>query len=130
MQTPHRPLRVNKLPRVLQLRILPALKIFRIIVLLFALLLYVYHCKVYIKGKLRVWRVQKCNFLVGAKTAPPITCPQTSRCLAIPYRASNENFRNFGDSLKMQFRSQCKNRTDRYGSTNYPVSCNSVSCQQ
>ena len=55
--------------------------------------------KVYIKGKLRVWRVQKCNFLVGAKTAPPITCPHTSRCLAIPYRASNENFRKFGDTF-------------------------------
>ena len=96
MQKPHRPLPVNKHPRALQLRIAPAIKIFSIIVLLFALLPCLHQCKVYAKGKLRVWRVQKCNFLVGAKTAPTITCPQTTPCLAIPYRASNEIFEILG----------------------------------
>ena len=34
------------------------------------------------------------------------------------------------DSPKMQFPSQCKNPTDRYVSTNYPVSCSAVSGHQ
>ena len=69
------------------------------------------------------------------------------------YLASNRKFPNFGaihchgtvfapmqclyckeatgvESPKMQFPRQCKNRTDRYGSTNYPMSCSAVSCQK
>ena len=153
MQKPHLPLRVHKLPRVLQLYIAPAMKIFGILGILFTMVPCLRQCKVYIKRKLRVWRAPKCNFLVGAKTAPTSTSQQTTLCLAATYCACNRNFRNFGatyrhgtefapmqclhckeatgvESPKMQISSQCKNRTDRYGSTNYPVSCNSVSCQQ
>ena len=72
------------------------MKLYGNLLLLFALLPCLHQCKVYIKGKLRVWRVQKFNFLVGAKTAPTITCPQTTPCLAIPYRASNEIFEILG----------------------------------
>ena len=102
-----------------------------------------HQCKVYIVRKLRLWRVQKCNFLVSAKTAPTGTGQQTTLCLAVPYFDSNRKFQNFGanyrhgtafapmqclyckeatgvESPKTQFPSQCKNRTDRYGSTNYP----------
>ena len=43
-----------------------------------------------------MWRAQKCNFLVSAKTAPTGTGQQTTPCHVAPYRASNENFRNFG----------------------------------
>ena len=50
----------------------------------------------YIKMKLRVWRAQKCDLLVSAKTAPTGTGQQTTPCHVAPYRANNENFRNFG----------------------------------
>ena len=43
-----------------------------------------------------MWRAQKCNFLVSAKTVPTGTGQQTTQCHVAPYRASNENFRNFG----------------------------------
>ena len=85
-----------------------------------------------------MWRVQKCNFLVSAKAAPTGTGKQTTPCLAAPCLASNRKFQNFGatychgtvfapmqrlyckeakgvESPKMQFSSQCNNRTDRYG---------------
>ena len=81
---------------------------------------------------------------------------RTDRCGSTNYPvscsavwASNRNFQNFGatyrhgtvfapmkclyckeatgvESSKMQFPNQCKNRTDRCGSTNYPVSCSAV----
>ena len=74
---------------------------------------------------------------------------QTNPCHVAPYRASNENFQNFGatfyhgivfapmqslyckeatgvENSKMQFLSECKNRADRYRSRNYPVSCSTV----
>ena len=126
-----------------------AMKIFEILGLLFTMVPSFHQCKVYIKRKLWVWRVQKCNFLVSAKTEPAVLGQQTTPCHAAPYLVSNRNFQNFGatyrhgtvfapmqclyckkatsvESQKMQFPSQCKNRTDRYGSTNYPVSCNGV----
>ena len=107
------------------------MKIFGNLGLLFAMVPRLHHCKVYIKRKLRVWRAQKCNFLVTAKTAPTGTGKQTTPCLAAPYLASNRNFQNFGatyrhgsvftpmqclyckeatgvESLKIQFPSQCK----------------------
>ena len=78
-----------------------------------------------------MWRAEKCNFLVSTKTAPTGTG-------VAPDHPSNENFRNFGatfyhgtvfapmqslyckeatvvESPKLQFSSQCKNRTDLYG---------------
>ena len=108
-----------------------------------------HQCNVYIKRKLRVWRVQKCDFLHSAKTEPTVVGQQTTLCLAAPYWASIRIFKNFGatylhgtvltpmqclyyketsslESSKLQFPSQCKNRTDRYGSTNHPVSCSAV----
>ena len=122
---------------------------FQILGLLFAMVLCLHQCKVYIKRKLRVWRAQICNFLVSAKTVPTGMGQQTTPCLAAPYLASNRNFQNFWatyrhgivlapmqclyckkttgvESPKMQFPSQCKNRTDRCGSTNYPVPCSAV----
>ena len=149
MQKPHRPVRVNTLLRVFQRRIGQAIEIFKILGLLFAMVPCLHQCKVYIKRKLRVWRVQKCSFLVSAKTKLAVMGQQTTPCLAEPYWASNKNFQNFGatyrhgtvfapiqclyrkeamrvESSKMQFPSQCKNRTNRYGSTNYPVSWSAV----
>ena len=94
----------------------------------------------------------KMQFL-SSKTAPIGTGQQTNSCLVATYCGSNENFRNFGvtfyhatvfspmqtlyykeatgvESPKMQFPSQCKNRTDQHGLTNYPVSCKAVLVKQ
>ena len=96
---------------------------------------------------------QKCIFLVSAKTAPTGMGQQSNPCHVAQYRGSNENFRKFGvtfyhgtvfapmqtlyykeatgvESSKMQLPRQCKNRTDRYGSINYPVSCSAVFVKQ
>ena len=85
--------------------------------------------------------IPKMQFSVSAKSALTGTGQHTTPCLAVPYWASNRNVQNFGatyrhgtvftpmrclyckeatgvESPKMQFPSQCKNRTDRHGSTN------------
>ena len=67
------------------------IEIFKILGLLFAMVPCLPQCKVYIKRKIRMWSVQKCNFLISAKTAPTGTGQHVA-----PYRASNENFQNFG----------------------------------
>ena len=59
-----------------------------------------HQCNVYIVRKLRVWRAQKCNFLVSAKTAPTSKGQQTTPCLAAPYWARNKNFQNFGATYR------------------------------
>ena len=114
---------------------------------------YLHQCNVYIVWKVRVWRAQKFNLLVSSIAAPTGTGQQTTPCLAAPYWARNKNFQNFWstylhgtvfapmqclyckeatgvESPEMQFTSLCKNCTDRYGSTNFPVSCSAESCQQ
>ena len=149
MHKPHQPVWVNKLPRALQRLTWQAIESFKISGLPIAMVPCVHQCNVYIKRKLRVWRVQKCNFLVSAKTAPTGTGQQTTPFLAAPYLVSNRNFQNFGATYchctvfapmqclysieatgveipKMQSPSQCKNRTNRYGSTNYPVPCSAL----
>ena len=57
-----------------------------------------------------MWRAQKCNFLVSAKTALTGTDQQTTPCLAAPYWASNRNFQKFGHS-------------DHHGSVFAPMQC-------
>ena len=96
MQKPHRPVRVNKLSCVLQRHIGQAIEIFKISELPIDMVPCLDQCNVYIVRKLRVWRAQKCNFLVSAKTGPIGTCQQTNPCHLAPYRTSNENFRNYG----------------------------------
>ena len=54
----------------------------------------------YIIRKLWVWRAQKCNFPVSAKTSPTGTGQQTTQCLAEPYLVSNRNFQNFGATYR------------------------------
>ena len=93
MQKPHRPLRVNKLPRVMLCRIAPAMKIFGILGLIFTMVPCLHQCKVYIKRKLRLWRAQKFNFLVSAKTEPTVVGQQTTPCLAAPYGQAIEIFK-------------------------------------
>ena len=56
-----------------------------------------HHGNIYIKRKLRVWRVRKLIFLVGAKT--PLTCAgrrQSTTCQGRPNRAEKGNLCIFG----------------------------------
>ena len=50
----------------------------------------------YIKRKLRVWRAQKCNALVGTETALTYAGSQTTPFHWGEYSAENGNIRNFG----------------------------------
>ena len=59
-------------------------KIFKILGLLFAMVPCLHQCKVYIRRKVQVWRAQKCNFLVSAKTELAVMGQQTTPCLAAP----------------------------------------------
>ena len=52
----------------------------------------------YIKRKLQVWRTQKCNLLVGAKTIPTCTRPHTTLFYAAWYLAVNENLQKLGST--------------------------------
>ena len=100
---------------------------------------------IYIKRKLRVWRVRKCIFLVGANT--PLTC---AGCQITPshgrrYRVEQGNLRILGwtyghgivfaprqytyqkeatgmESREMHFPSRCKNLTYLCGPSKYPIS--------
>ena len=104
---------------------------------------------VYIKRKLQVWRVKKCNPLVGVTSALTYAGLQTTPSHVSQYRAENGNLRNSGstfthgtvftpkqclyqkeatgmDSPKMNSSCQCKNHTYLCGTANYPVSCKSA----
>ena len=50
----------------------------------------------YIKRKLRVWKAQKCNALVGAENVFTIGGPRSTTFHGGQYRAENGNMRNFG----------------------------------
>ena len=147
MQIPHRPVRINKLPRVKQRRVGEGIEIFEISRLPINM------APVCTKA---MFILQGCYGCGETKIQFPSQCKNrtdrygsTTLCLAAPYRASNESFRNFRDTFrhgtvftlmkcfhckevtvvespKMQFTSQCKNRTNRNGSTNYPGSCSAV----
>ena len=93
VQKPHRPVTgLQTTPCHVAPYHVQQLKIFRIFGLLFAMVPCLHQLKVYIKRKLRVWRAQKCNFLVSAKTAPTGTGQQTTPCLAAPYWAKQQKF--------------------------------------
>ena len=85
VQNQHRPVRVNKLPRVLHRSIGQAIEIFKISGLPINMAPCLHQCNVYIKRKLLAWRAQKCNLLVSAKTAPTGTGQQSTPCFAAPY---------------------------------------------
>ena len=115
----------------------------------FAMIPYVHQSNVYIKSKLRVWRVEKCNSLVGAKTSLTCAALQTTPSQVSQYRAENGNLQNYGSTFchgtvfalkqclyqkettgincpKMYSSRQCKNFTHLCGTANEPVSCKSV----
>ena len=104
---------------------------------------------VYIKRKLRVWRVQKCISLVGAKTSLTCAVLQTTLSHISQYQAEQGNLQKTGsifchgtvfeltqclyqkeamdmESPKMHSSSQCKNLTYLCGTANDPVSSRPV----
>ena len=110
-----------------------------------------HQCNVYIKRKLREWRVQKCIALVGADTVLTSAGPRTTPCHGGQYRVHRGNLRNFGptkphgtafapmqwlyqkeatgmESSTMYCPSRCTYRTYQRGAANYPVSWVSLYC--
>ena len=55
----------------------------------------------FLKKKVRVWRAQNCNALVGAETVLTCAAPQTTPFHGGQYRAENGNIRNFGPTIRM-----------------------------
>ena len=92
---------------VLQRRIGQAVEIFKISGLPINMVPCLHQCNVYIVRKLRVWRAQKCNFLVSAKTTPTGTGQQTTPRLAAPYWARNKIFKISG--LPIEWYRVCTN---------------------
>ena len=137
-----------KLPLVILHRIGPTMEIFGNSGLPVALVPSLHQSDVYIKRKLRVWRVQKWISLVGSKTA--LTCAglQTTPCHVRQYRTENENLRKSWYTLtmvpclhqsnvhikrnlrvwspKMHFFRRCKNCTYLCGTAIDPDSCKAV----
>ena len=95
MQKPYLRLRTRKLPILMPRRIWPTLEIYGSSGPPIPKLLCLHQINVYIKRKLWVWGTQKCNFLVGAKTVPTVTGPQTTYSHAPPYMANIGNLRQF-----------------------------------
>ena len=98
------------------------------------------------KRKLQVWRVKKCNPLVGVKTALTCTGRKTIPSHVSQYMTENGNLRKSGSTFRqytvfapkqclyqkeatgmeiprMRCSSRCKNRTYLCRTANYPVSC-------
>ena len=117
--------------------------------LLLAMVPSLHQSSVYVKRKLRVWRVQKFIPLVGTTTAPTCAGLQTNTSHVRQYGAENGNLCKFGSTFhhgtmfapkqciyqteatgmmtpKMYYSSQCKNRTYLCEPANYPVSCEAV----
>ena len=121
--------------------------------LLLAMVPCLHQSNVYIKRKLRVWRVQKCIPLVGAKTSLTSAGLQTTLSQVGQYMFQNGNLRKSGstichgtvyapkqclyqkeatgmDSPKMYFSSRCKNLTYQCVTANDSFSSKAVQGQE
>ena len=143
MENPHLPVRACKLLQFTERSIGPTMEICVNSGLPIVVVPCLHQTNVYIKRKLRGWRVNKCTPLVGVKTV--LTCAglQTTPVHGRHYRAENGNLRKFGstnrhrtvfapkqclyqkeakgmESSKMYFLSRYKNRTNLCWPANYP----------
>ena len=139
-----RPVRARKLPIFRTLRIGPSMEYCGNSGVPIAMVPCLHQSNVYIKKKLRVWRVQKCIPLVGGKTSFIFAVLQTTPSQVSQYRAKNGDLLKSGstfchctvfgptqclyqkeatgmNSPKMYFSSRCKNRTYLCGTANYPI---------
>ena len=74
MQKPHLPVRDFKEPILKQVSIWPRMEICGRPGLPLAMVPFLHQSNVYVKRKLRIWRVEKCIPLVCAKTSPVLDC--------------------------------------------------------
>ena len=100
VQKPLLPVRACKLPRLMWGGIRPRTEFSGSSDLPFTMLPCLHHSNLYLKRKLRVWRVQKCIPLVSAKTA--LTCAglQTTPSHVRQYWAEKGNLRKFGSTFR------------------------------
>ena len=89
MQKPHRPVRACKLPHFMHRRIRQTVEILRNSGLPIAMVPCLHQRIAHIKRKLRVWRAQKCNFLISTKAATTTTGLQTTPFHASPYKTDS-----------------------------------------
>ena len=144
MQIPYLPVRGCKLPSAIRSNIGSTKEIYETSSLPIPMVPRLYQCNVYIKRKLRAWRVQKCIALVGSDTVLTSAGPQTTPCHGWQYRVQRGNVRNFEptnphgtasapmqclyqkeatgmESSKMYCPSRWTYRTYQFGAANYPV---------
>ena len=91
MQRPQLPVRDYKQPCLMEASIGPRTEICGNPGLSFAMVPCLHQSNVYIKSKLRVWRIQKCIPLVGAKLSLTSAGLQTTTSHVSQYRAENVN---------------------------------------
>ena len=101
MQISHLPVRGRKLPRVMGGSTGSTKEICETSCLPIPMVPRLHQCNGYIKRKLRAWRVQKCNALVGADIALTCAGPQTTPCHGGQYRVYQGNMRTFGPPIPM-----------------------------
>ena len=89
-------MRGRKLPHLLGVIIGPRMEICEISGLLIPMVPHLHQSNGYIKRKLRVWKAQKCNALVGEETVLTSAGPRTSQLYGGQYRANDGNMRSFG----------------------------------
>ena len=89
MQKPHRPVWACKLPRFMHRRIRLTVEMLGNSGLPIAMVPCLHQRIAYIKRKLRVWRAQKCNFLISTKAAMTTTGLQTTPFHASPYKTES-----------------------------------------
>ena len=89
-------MRLCKLPRFMGDSTRPGKEIFEISGLRITMAPRLHQTNGYIQRKLRVYRTQKCNALVGAETVLSSVGQQTNPFHGGKYKAENGNMRNFG----------------------------------
>ena len=94
MQIPYLPVRGHKLPRSMGGNIRSTKEICEISSLPIHMVPRLHLYNVYIKRKLRAWRVQKCIAQVGADTVLTNAGPQTITCHGGQYMVQRGNMRN------------------------------------
>ena len=87
--------RVGKLPRFMGISKGPRMEICETSGLPIPMVPRLHQSNSYMKGKLGVWRAEKCNALVGAETVLTSAEIQTTQFHGVQYRAKNKNMRNF-----------------------------------
>ena len=91
MQKPCLPVQGRKVPRFMGVSIGSRMVICENLGLLISMVPHLHQSNVYIKRKLRVWRAQKCNALVGAETVLTSAGQKTTPFHVGQYRAKNGN---------------------------------------